>query len=820
MSTIDYGIDLGTTNSAIAVLRDVDTEVVKNNDDRDTTPSAVWIDRRDRLYVGRVARERAEVDPANTALEFKLRMGTADAVSRFAASGRELTAEQLSAEVLKSLRGDVQQRHGVDLSAAVITVPAAFDLSACEATSRAGQLAGFASTPLLQEPTAAAFAYGFQRESDARWLVYDLGGGTFDAAVVQIRDGEFTVLTHRGDNYLGGKLIDWQIVETLLLPELQREFGLDDVRRGNPRWASVVGALKLAAEAAKIRLSRVDAAEIFVEVDLGTGQREEFSYDLRRADVERLTEPYLVRSVNLCRRALAEANLTPADIGRTLLVGGPTLSPYVRERLKDGLGIEVDHSQDPLTVVARGAAIFAGTQRRPAPVGPVAPGKVTVALEYPPIGPDTDPLIVGRLSGSDDFGGYRVEVVNHDAQPAWRSGQVPVNADGIFSLQVVALKGRRNGYRIEVTGPDGTAVPASPDSFVYTVGAVETSPLLTNSIGVGLDGNTTEWVLNRGTPLPAHGKVRLRTTVEVRRATGGGMIRIPLLEGEHPRANRNRRVGMLELVAHQLASDVPEGSEVQVRLDIDTSRLITARAYVPLLDEEFEEVVALRSEVVETVEELSAAVDGELQRLSQLRERQPKTGSVVAEMALFRIDSEQLVAEMATLLAAAEGDADAAATCGRRLLDLRAAIDEVEDALEWPEQAKDAESLADEASRIAVRMGDDHDRRRIDEAIAGARSAIENTDSRLLTMYTDEIRQLAIAVLDRSGQLDVLIFNDLESRRNDFVDPGLGTSLLSDGRMAMARGDRQALHNINVRLRGLLPVPPPPPDPFSTVRTG
>ena len=818
MSTIDYGIDLGTTNSAIAVLRGVDTEVVKNNDDRDTTPSAVWIDRRDRLYVGRVARERAEVDPANTSLEFKLRMGTADTMAHFAASGRELSAEQLSAEVLKSLRGDVQQRHGVDLTAAVITVPAAFDLSACEATGRAGSLAGFASTPLLQEPTAAAFAYGFQRENDARWLVYDLGGGTFDAAVVQIRDGEFTVLTHRGDNYLGGKLIDWQIVETLLLPELRREFGLDDVRRGNPRWAAVIGQLKLAAEAAKIRLSRVDVAEIFVEIDLGTGQREEFSYDLRRADVERLTEPYVVRSVNLCRKALAEANLTPGDIGKVLLVGGPTLSPYVRERLKDGLDIEVDHSQDPLTVVARGAAIFAGTQRRPSVAGPVGPGKLTVALEYPPIGPDTDPLIVGRLSGAGE--GYRVEVVNPDAQPAWRSGQVPVGADGIFSLQVVAERGRRNTYRIEAVAPDGTAVPVSPDSFDYTVGAVETSPLLTNSIGVGLDGNTTEWVLNRGTPLPAHGRVRLRTTVEVRRATGGGMIRIPLLEGEHPRANRNRRVGMLELVAHQLPSDVPEGSEVQVRIDIDPSRLITARAYVPLLDEEFEEVVALRSETVETVAQLRAAVDGELQRLARVRERQQKTASPVAEIALFRIDSENLEADLAGLLAAAEGDPDAAATCGRRLLDLRAAIDEVEDALEWPEQARDAEGLADEATRLAARVGDEHDQRRIDEAVAGSKSAIEAGDARLLTMYTEEIRQLAVAILDRSGQLDILIFHDLESRRADFVDQALGTSLLSDGRMAIATGNRQALHNINVRLRGLLPVPPPPPDPFSTVRTG
>jgi molecular chaperone DnaK len=223
---------------------------------------------------------------------------------------------------------------------------------------------------------------------------------------------------------------------------------------------------------------------------------------------------------------------------------------------------------------------------------------------------------------------------------------------------------------------------------------------------------------------------------------------------------------------------------------------------------------------VETVDQLRSAVDGELQRLNAVRERAVKTVSAVAEIALFRIDSEQLEADLAGLLDAAEGDPDAAATCGRRLLDLRAAVDEVEDALEWPEQVKDAENLADEAVRLASRSGEAHDQRRVGEAVVGIKSAIEATDSRLLTMYTEQLHQLAIAILDRSGHLDVLIFDDLEARRGDFVDPELGSSLLSDGRMAMARGDRQALHNINVRLRGLLPVPPPPLDPFSTVRTG
>jgi molecular chaperone DnaK len=262
-TTTDFGIDLGTTNSAIAVMNGVEAEVIKNNDGFETTPSAVWIDRRDRLYVGKAAKERGELDAPNTCAEFKLRMGTTGQAKLFETTGRSMEPEQLSAEVLKSLKRDVAQRLGDDIQAAVITVPAAFELSACDATRRAAELAGLTYVPLLQEPTAAALAYGFQTDADnVFWLVYDFGGGTFDAALINVRDGEFTVVNHRGDNFLGGKLIDWKIVEELLIPAVTRERPLPGFGRGDPRWVGAVNKLKLAAEEAKIRLSRVDSVEL------------------------------------------------------------------------------------------------------------------------------------------------------------------------------------------------------------------------------------------------------------------------------------------------------------------------------------------------------------------------------------------------------------------------------------------------------------------------------------------------------------------------------------------------------------------------------
>ena len=364
-STIDIGIDLGTTNSCIAHLRGTEVEILRNNDGQEYTPSAVWLDRKDRLHVGQRAKEQYELDDENAAIEFKLQMGKA-AERTFQRSGRSFKPEELSAEVLKALLADARARLEEDTHAAVITVPADFDLPQCDATRQAAQLTGLTSSPLLQEPVAAALAYGFQSTSDkVFWLVYDLGGGTFDAAVMQMRDGMFRVVNHGGDRHLGGKLIDWAIVEKLLVPELTRERRLSDFHRGNPRWRAAFAKLKLAAEQAKIRISREKAVEIAIDplcIDDG-GDRVALEFELGRMEVTRLMEPFVLRSINICKKVLAQKRLGSGHIEKLLLVGGPTQTPYLRQRLADELGIALETGIDPMTIVAKGAAIFAGTQR-------------------------------------------------------------------------------------------------------------------------------------------------------------------------------------------------------------------------------------------------------------------------------------------------------------------------------------------------------------------------------------------------------------------------------------------------------------------------
>ena len=569
-TTIDFGIDLGTTNSAIAMLEGTQAKVIKNNDSMDYTPSVVHIDKTGTLHIGKSAKSRLEMEPEDVYAEFKLQMGT-DTVYTFKRSGRQMRPEELSAEVLKSLRSDVQQRHGEELEAVVITVPAAFDLRQCKATERAAQLAGFKVSPLIMEPTAAAMTHAFQSKSNrVFWLVYDLGGGTFDAAVIQLLDGNFRIVNHAGDNHLGGKLIDWEIVENLLVPAVLKIAPLTNFSRANPKWRTAFAKLKWAAEEAKIKLSHDQKYSIVIDflcLD-DRGEPVAFDFDITRADLSRLTAPYIQRSVNIARQALQEARLGPADIEKVILVGGPSLAPYVREQLSDpreGLGIKLDYSYDPLTVVAQGAAIFAGTQRLdtthvlPTPGSgyvpePVKAGTYTLDLEYNPMGADQEPLIGGKIisTNGENFTGFSIEFIDNSGQ--YRSGKIPVGPTGAFMTTLLARSGIQNTYRIELIDASGRVVQCSPNEVKYTIGNPPGGTILIHSIGVALANNEVAWYMTKGTPLPARQRYVLRSIIDLRSGSTDA-LRVPVIEGQNEKADRNRLIGYLTIPGQGLRRD-------------------------------------------------------------------------------------------------------------------------------------------------------------------------------------------------------------------------------------------------------------------------
>jgi len=810
-STIDFGIDLGTTNSAISVLRGTAVEIIKNNLDNDITPSAVYIDKRGQIQVGQRAKNRLEDEKAanDVYIEFKKRMGS-DFSYEFKTADRRMRPEELSAEVLKSLRGDVQQRIGEDLDACVITIPAAFEAKQQAATRRAGELAGFTQCPLLQEPVAAALAYGFQADVKREyWLVYDFGGGTFDAALVKAEDGTIVVVNHGGDNYLGGSNIDWEIIERLLIPELTSNYNFPDFWRGNKRWTTVLGVLKRSVEVAKVQLSRDKS--VFLEdcrLTDADGEVVEFEFKLTQQALATISEPIIMRSVEICNKVLREKKLPATAVEKLILVGGPTLAPYFREALESNLGIPMDLSCDPLTAVARGAAIFAGTQRLEKSSLPVAAaGEFNLDLKYNPVGTDEDPTVRGEVipATKTELEGFTIEFVNDRTQ--WRSGKVTLKADGKFKLNLLASKGGQNVFSVELYDPQGRKQIVVPENLTYTIGTVVDEQPITNSIAIALATNEADVFFRKGDGLPARAKRSYRVTHPLTRGQSGDVLTVPVVEGEIEKADRNRLLGNLVIKGTDVPRDVPVGSDLEVTLFMDASGILRAKGYIPLLDEEYEAVINF-NEHCPNPEELDLAYRKELDRLGQLRKKASESNDA---QALTLLNAAANVSELERLVKGAGSDPDVANMAEKRLLEFKVQLDAAEDALLWPTLVDSAYEALGYMDEIISSYGNDDERSRAQ----GLRSQVEDLiQSRLmnpLQKKVEQVESLAAKVLLAQPSFWIGAFEDTIQHSSDMSDQPRANRLIEQGNQCVTSGNIEGLKSIVRQLGDLLPRDVPKP---------
>ncbi|HLL14451.1 MAG TPA: Hsp70 family protein [Pyrinomonadaceae bacterium] len=627
---INYGIDLGTTNSCIVLLDGDEFRIMQNADQMNVTPSVVRVLRSGSMMVGRRAYNAIAEDPDNVAAEFKRLMGQ-KFQHKFPASGRAMSPEELSAEVLKSLLADARRRQpDTDLSAAVITVPAAFTALQCEATARAARFAGLAEHPLLQEPIAAALAYGARADSgDERWLVFDLGGGTLDIAVVSTREGRLSVLEHRGDNHLGGKDIDRLIAQKIFLPHLAAQFSLPDAPDAGGR---LLRKLTLIAEYAKIELSNSDET-IVTLIDLGAdaeGRDIEAELTLGRAEVEAQIEPLVARCLQLVGDTLAAARLRGTDLDRVLLVGGPTQMPYVRRSLGDALGAKVDFSLDPMTVVAYGAALYGATVERAAtaiaPRVAVAADKLSVRLAFDPVSTSLDAAVAGKIDGAHARHAREVKIDTDNN--FWTSGWHAVS-DNYFEIPLVLQEGKNNKFLISVRDAEGRALAVEPSEFSVRHGLMISAPPLPHTISVELvqpDG-TIELspVFPRRTLLPAEKTVSYRAASTLRPSDAETSLAIKLWEGEalgEPQANN--WVGNMHIWNTHIRRPIPEGAEIQLHIRVDASRLITVEVFVPHLNAGFSERVYIpqdeEPDYLELLESVPLEIESYMLRLSLLED--------------------------------------------------------------------------------------------------------------------------------------------------------------------------------------------------------
>ena len=555
------GIDLGTTNSAICSYDGESVRLHKSPEQKDVTPSAIFIDRRGNKYLGERAYDSAAKNPDNAATKFKRMMGTSTPV-KLAAVNITMTPEECSAEILKLCFGYLPEeiRNG-ELIGTVITVPAAFNQMQKDATLAAAEMASLGSVALMQEPVAAVMCVMKQRKGDGVFLVFDLGGGTLDIAIAESISGRVSLLAHGGIAMCGGTDFDRSILDNVVKPWLKSNFDLPDDFSANQKYKPLLRMCLWASEKAKMELSaKEDSVISLTESDLGVSDESgaEMYADIpfTRSLLDGLIASKVDESIQSARDTLEKAGLSPHDVERIVFVGGPTQYKPLRDRVAFELGIAPSTDVSPMTAVAEGAAVFAesidwGSQSRgrKSSRGALSTGgALALSFNYIARTPDSKAKIVAKLGGSAAAG---AELQIDSLDTGWSSGRIALK-DGV-AVELTLAKPGENTFKVFVFDANGGPVTLQDDKIVIsrTAASIDAIPA-SHSIGVEARNKLggafiLDYLVREGDQLPKKGKKTFKTE-ESLKAGSTGSIKFKIWEGEiSDPINDNRFIGMFEI---------------------------------------------------------------------------------------------------------------------------------------------------------------------------------------------------------------------------------------------------------------------------------
>lgn len=757
---IDYGIDLGTTNSAISRMENGEAIIKKSDVQADTMASAVSINKKKAIQVGNSAYNALKRDKlsamenwdgtnSNVFSEFKRTMAT-DKKYYSAFLEKEMSSEELSSEVLKTLKTFIKDEN---VNAAVITVPAAFKNNQKEATREAAIMAGFNHVELLQEPVAAAMAYGLDaKNKDGFWLVFDFGGGTFDAALLKVEDGIMQVADTEGDNYLGGKNLDLAIVDEIIIPYFEENYSIDSILADDNKKQILRNAMKFFAEEAKVKLSFNDSHNILSDLREIKGEDdngEEFELDITvtQEDMKNALGPVFQKAIDLSLELLKRNNLKGSDLDSLILVGGPTHSPVLRKMLEEQIK-KPDTSVDPMTVVSKGAALYASTLEISEEIREQTRDKSKIQLE---IGHEAstvqlEEFVTLKILKDKTEGEIppRVFAEITRGDKAWSSGKVEINEIGEI-VETQLLEGKTNIFEVSLYDEKGNLLESEPKEFTVIQGSKIGSATLAYNIGIEIKKLATGKIvfetlkgLEKNKSIPTVGSRNgLKTQKQIRPGMDEDTIRIPFFEGENnaegTRAVYNEHITDIVISGSDLPSLLPAGSDVDLTVNYDRSEKITVTAYFPYLDFSYEAEVDRTVSSVDTI-----WLETEIRKAKGTVEELEEEGH-------FPDKIESLNAELEEIENKFQNNKDDVDTKQETLSNLRKTlkkIDTLGEGMEWP---KIEQQLRDEFFRLD-KVNKDLGNDKTSQIVTHLRSRLEEVlskkDTKLGQALLDDISEL------------------------------------------------------------------------------
>lgn len=601
-SILRIGIDLGTTNSEIAINNETQIDIIENNVGDLYTPTVFGISKSGDSVVGKTAFESLyknakKNDVNNYKAEVKRMMGTADSIY-IERNDTNYLPEEISSEILKSLKNDALRRYpDISTLGAVITVPAYFSTQQKEATKRAGQLAGFKHVSLLQEPIAAAISYGFNSTQNDTWLVYDLGGGTLDVALVNAHDGILTVIEHGGDNFCGGKDIDNIIIEEVIKPKLLKKYKFTNLNRKNEKYFVEYNRMKGIAEKAKIKLSTSNE----VEIDLSDlymidedGKEVDDYFKFTRKEFDKLIADFVDKTIVVTKEVIVKSNINRTAISKVILVGASTLIPYIQYKIGKEIGVNVDTSQNPFTAIARGAAIFALGQRVPQDIikehrEDEFDEEVELQLNFDAMTSEKDQMITGKVL-SENSDNYRIKISSDSG--FYNSDMLKVN-NGTFFTYLSLEEGKTNKFWIYLLDEQGNNINIFPNSITITQGLSIAGTPIPHAFGVIYSvqdiNSDTGWseacevYFERSSILPLKETREFKTISEIKRGSES-ILPIKFYEGDSLDPKYVNEVTRIGIDGSKLPIDLPKGSDVEITIEIDEAGEAFVEVYLPLAD--------------------------------------------------------------------------------------------------------------------------------------------------------------------------------------------------------------------------------------------